>query len=313
MPDPIAILWSSFDLSEPMFSPSEVAAWPHAEFAALKAASVIRTASTATHVVCPACDDGHVEEVQRVGSDARERLFLICPTAGRVRLTHAEIEQWMIGFDRVAEMLSTALNGSTTPIVPGRLWRLGKSKLGDVAREVLLARGLGWADQTAIVDKVPRGGPPIILVASPAPPRDVWRGVRPAVINLTRVVDWSGGSFVIDALLLKTLVDEEDAASRRLTGLELDREALAGIVRREAAKQAKTELREEAMVDAYVRHGSTRRAAAALKEQGHPVDHSTVSRAVTKFGGPAEVRRMADLASVEKPVALQRRNRAKKS
>ncbi len=313
MPEPITILWSSFDLVEPTFSAAEVAAWSSTEFAALRAASLIRAAPPATHVSCPGCDDGHVEEVQRVGSDAGEQLFLICPTAGRVRLAHAELEQWTIGFDRAATMLAGAINGSATTVVPGRLWRLGKSKFGEVAREVLLARGLGWADRASVIDKVPRGGPPIILVASDVPPREVWRGVRPAVVNVTRVVDWSNDGFAIDAVLLKTLVDGEDAASRRLTGVELDGETLAGIVRREAAKQAKTELREEAMVDAYVRHGSTRRAAAALKEQGHSVDHSTVSRAVKKFGGPAEVRRMAELASVEKPVALQRRNRPKKS
>lgn len=312
MPDPIAILWSSFDLADAVFSAAEVASWPSVDVSALKSKGILCEGPVAAQLTCPACGDGHVEEVQRIGDGDRQHLFLACPTAGRVRLTPAELEQWTLGVEAIAAFLASAFNDDPSTVVPGRLWRLATTAFGDRAREILLARGLGWGDAASVMAKVPRGGPPIILVASTSPPRDRWRGVRPAVVNLARVVDWNNGVAAINALLLKTLVDEEDAASRRLTGVELDEEGLRGLVRRETANQAKTELRDDAMLLAYVQHGTTRAAAAALTESGHAVDQSTISRALKRHGGAAEVRRKAELASVEKPVVLQRRNKAGK-
>jgi len=86
MPDPFNIVLSSFDIPEPCFSSAEVGTWPGPDVDALAKLDVLRDGGTATHISCSACGDGHVEEVQRIGDDQRARFFIICPTAGRVRV-----------------------------------------------------------------------------------------------------------------------------------------------------------------------------------------------------------------------------------
>jgi len=309
MPDPFNIVLSSFDIPEPCFSSAEVGTWPGPDVDALAKLDVLRDGGTATHISCSACGDGHVEEVQRIGDDQRARFFIICPTAGRVRVTVDELKQWTIGVNALADHLARALGTkAATSLVAGRLWRLATTKWGERAREVLLARGLSWEDAAQVISRVPRGGPPIVLVASPAPAREIWRGVPPAVVSLARVLESDGGTVSVNAVLLKTLVDEEDVASRRLKGVEVDEETLAGMVRREAAKQAKTQLPDETMAALIGVHGTSRKAQAALKEEGIDVHHTTIYRAGKRAGGAKKLRQEAPLRSVEKSVALQRRN-----
>jgi hypothetical protein len=67
-------------------------------------------------------------------------------------------------------------------------------------------------------------------------------------------------------------------------------------------------LTDDALVAAYAKHGSYRKAAYALVAQGHQTDRWAVERAVKRMGGIKEVCRIANSQSVRRAVASQRRD-----
>jgi hypothetical protein len=69
---------------------------------------------------------------------------------------------------------------------------------------------------------------------------------------------------------------------------------------------------DSALVQAYLAHGSYRKAADALVRDGQITDRWAVERAVKAKGGPKALRRETDSGSVSRAVASQSRDRGKK-
>ena len=72
-------------------------------------------------------------------------------------------------------------------LVPGHLWRLGKTTWQGALRDVLFARGLTGKDAPEIADRISSSRRPIVLVGKYLPPNEIWESCEPAVVPLSEV------------------------------------------------------------------------------------------------------------------------------
>jgi hypothetical protein len=207
--DLLSVALERADALEPRFVADEVMQWPEGAERELLEAGIIRRDDTATTVVCDACGEGHVEDVEIIVSPPRSspRAYIHCPVVGRVMVPAERLLQWIIDTRDLAIAVSRALGltGVKEEIVPGRLWTLGIAQLGGRPREVFLARGLSWGDGADIVGKCGRvtSGQPAVFVASSEPPQNIWNGDPPIIVSLGIVARLVQGCLVLDLDLLE--------------------------------------------------------------------------------------------------------------
>lgn len=315
MSDALELVWPCFDAPTVAFSAEEIARWPTSAFEQLVALGVIREGEPAQYAACPNCPDHHVEEVLYRAWPAGTRYFIPCPEALRTEVSAEQLRRWTIDFDAVARTVSRALveSGRCTQLVAGRFWRLGRVKWEGAFRDVLLARGLLWPDGAQLATRVDGTGRAIVVVADHIPPRQFWPGLPAPVVSLSAIAQLSDTGISIDSADLFATVKEVDAANRQVRPLALTQKEQEHEFRKAAGNVLKSNIGDQIYVQAYVEHGSDRKAAAALTKQlGFKVGKDKVARAVKRAGGPAAVKRTADSDSVGRTVASQRRDRQRK-
>jgi len=312
MTDPLALFWTSIEAETPLFTATDLRRWPADTADRLIGLGLLRLTTSATHVACPACDQGHVEEVIPCqGDDGNMRFFIRCPEALRVEVPGDLLRQWAVDFDALAAALAKALalKGHPKTIVPGRLWRLGKTPWQGANREVLLARGLGWPDGRTVTCHVGPNGRPVVLVPEQALTDAVWSGRPPAIVALGQVATLGESGLEVDAADLAARVNEADQRIATVMALPITPAEQKDAIRRQVKAEMKTQLEDDAFAAAYREFGSYRDAADALTRQlGRKVSKDKVRRAVLRAGGLREVARIDDTASVHRSVASQRRD-----
>ncbi|CAG0972274.1 hypothetical protein PHYC_01314 [Phycisphaerales bacterium] len=308
----LSILWACFDTTEPEFSASELASWPAADRKWLLEAGVLKETSAATLIACPSCEDGHVEEVLELPESAPRRFFIPCPDAVRVEIDLEGLRRWTVDVDTVAELIAggLALTGPVKPVEPGRLWRLGTTRMGQSSREVVLFRQPDAEDGARIAAHIGQTGRPIVLFAGGEPPPSVWPGRTPACVALSRVLSHNGTGLQVDPFLLHDLVSRADDLQSQTHAIPIDPKSRKLVVRRQLKAELTSHLEDSNLVAAYRQHGSMREAATALtKERGKPVTKDMVQRAVTRAGGAKAVLNSEDSESVTRTVASHRRDK----
>jgi ribosome-associated translation inhibitor RaiA len=296
----------------PLFTATDLRRWPADTADRLIGLGLLRLTTSATHVMCPACDEGHVEEViPRQGDDGNVRFFIRCPEALRVEVPENLLRQWTVDFDALAAALARALSlkAHLKALVPGRLWRLGKTPWQGANREVLLARGLGWPDGRTVTCQIGPNGRPVVLVPEQAPTDAVWSGRPPAVVVLGQVTTLGEDGLEVDAADLAARVNEADQRTATVMTLPVTPAEQKRTIRQQVKAEVKTHLEDDVLVAAYKECGSYRGAADALTRQlGKMISKDKIRRAVLRAGGLGEVAQTADSSSVRRSVASQRRD-----
>lgn len=315
MNDPLEVIWSCFDAPSVAFAAEEVAHWPPGVLERLVAVGVICDAEPAQHTACPHCPDHHVEEVlYRAGLNG-VRYFIPCPETLRVEVSAQQLRRWTIDFDAVARIASSAIveSGRCTPLVAGRLWRLGRVNWQGSHRDVILARRLLWPDGAQLTPRIDGTGRAIVVVADRVPPRQFWPDLPPPVVALSAIAHLLKGEMSINRADIFATVREVDAANRQVRPLALSRKEQKQALRDAAGDALKAALQDDELVTAWREHGSVRKAAAALtEERGVEVSKDSVQRALDRQGGAASLRAKESSESVQRTVASQRRDRQKK-
>ena len=203
--DPLTAVWVHADAREARFSWDEVSAWPDDHERLLTEAEIIQYDDNANTVICDACQDGHVEKVEMIRSHqgTSVRAYITCPEAGRVPVALSRLRQWVINFSGMANAVSTGLGlaGAVEEIVLSRLWSVGKGTLGGQSREVFLARGTRWSDAPGIFSSCERlnaARGALVLVPGDVPPKAVWSGDSPYVVQLKMLVRLENGRLAFD-------------------------------------------------------------------------------------------------------------------
>lgn len=239
------------------------------------------------------------------------RFFIRCPEALRVEVPDDLLLQWTVDFDALADGLAKALTlkGHPKAVVPGRLWRLGKTPWQGANREVLFARGLTWPDARAIVCHVGPNGRPVILVGEQIPPDGVWAGRPPAAVVLAQVAAVDENGIEIDAVDVAARMNEADQRVASVMGVPVTAAEQKRTMRQQVKAEVKTQLEDDVLVAAYLEFGSCRAAATALTTQlDKPITKDKVYRAVQRAGGVNAVARTEDSLSIHRTVASQRRD-----
>jgi len=313
MPDPMELFWASLESQRPLFTAADLRRWPEGWGDALCAIGLLRLADNATHVVCPGCEAGHVEPVvPRVGPDG-VRFYVRCPELLRVEVPADHLQQWTFDLAALVKDLSSALmpKARSREIGSQRLWKLCKIPWRESKREVFFARGLVWADGPAVAARIPPVGRPIILAPDGPPPAGAWAGISPTLVPLSRIATLEGGKVEIDLTDMAAVVNEADMASR-LSAADALHETPSKKLKQIVRQTQMTALTDDALVAAYAKHGSYRKAADALVADGHETDRWAVERAVQRMGGVEKVRRIIDSQSVRRTVVSQRRDSGRK-
>jgi hypothetical protein len=309
------LFWVSLESERPLFTASDLRRWPEGYGDKLRGIGLLRLAENATHVVCPGCEGGHVEQVIPHAAPSGVRFYVRCPEALRVEVPAELLRQWTIDFEVLARAAAGAINlmGRRMPLIPARLWQLGKTRWQGASREVLLARGLDWPDGGAVAGRIGSGGRPIVLVAERAPAVGVWPGRVPAVILLSRVASLGATGIEVDTTHMMLLVKDADATAEAGQVLPLDVKQKKLLVRRQVKAEIEAHLEDDVLIAAYKEFNSLRVAADALTEQlGRTITKDKVYGAVQRAGGVKAVARTANSQSVRRTVVSQRRDSGQK-
>ncbi len=299
-----------------VFDFAETSCWPSGELEALCRAGLIRQATSGLHAPCPNCDEGHIERVSiHEPERGAPRYFIHCPASMRVEVTAEMCIGWSVDLDGLARMLAVAMGMKQEPkaLVPGRLWRLGRTPWKATTREVVLAIRLCDADASSVTAHIGPGGRSIVFVPHHKPDERVWPGHVPAVVALSRVATLGPEGIELDVAAMSELVTDADTMAEKQSMLPVDPEVKKQVVRQQAKAEIKGHLEDDVLIAAWKMHGSVRKAASALTQQlGRTVTKDKVQNALKRAGGASAVRETDDSASVARVVASQPRDRGKK-
>jgi hypothetical protein len=312
--DPLDRFWPLYDVAAPSVAGFEARWWPPGALDRLIGLGLLREDACAAEVVCPACGEGHVEEVMAAPSaEGPPRYFIRCPEALRVEVPPALLRQWTPDFQRLARAVKELLGieGRATTKVADRLWRLGVLDWREGKREAYLARGLTRHDAAAaVVPHLPCEHRPVVFVGLHGPPPTAWPGppgaVPPPVVPLATVLSTTAGGsgLVLDGLLLTQVIGGSD-----------DRAAAAGAaaesdLRRRVHRYAEERMAAGSDVDliaALAAQGfSGREIAVDLKSRGVIMHPATVARKVAAI---VKANLPRSSASVVRPGASRPRNK----
>jgi hypothetical protein len=297
-----------------VFDHAEIRTWPPGGLDHFRRLRLLRPSAGGLMAPCPNCLDAHTETVSvREESDGRRRYFIPCPESLRVEVTADMCCGWQIDLEALANLVAASIGlHSAKVVVPGRLWRLGRTKWHDGTRQVVFATRLTDDDASTVACHVGTHGRDIVLVPHLVPDERLWPQRIPPVIALSQVASFDGKGLVLDNAAMAEAVAETGRVNASVHAVGTDRTGRR-IIQRAVKSEIKSLIPDEALVAAYREHGSFRKAAEALSAQTETkITKDVVRRAVERQGGIKEVMQEHDTPSVSRTVASQRRDRAKK-
>lgn len=163
----------------------------------------------ATHVVCNACHEDHIEEVVRIKSGKEVAFRMICPNSGWIDVPADRLRQWTLDASRLVSLLSAAIGpaNSAEAVVPDSAWRLGSVEIAGVVFGVVLVRGSGTSSLEAVAGKLPPQRT-VIVCTREAP--DQIDGYA-ATLSLTTAFTFNSGRFEFQANQVRGMLVTESA------------------------------------------------------------------------------------------------------
>lgn len=164
---------------------------------------------SATHVVCNACHEDHVEEVIRIKTGKDVVFRLRCPDAGPVDVPADRLRQWTLDTPRLVSLLSAGIDAANSAevVVSDSAWRLGSVEIAGVALGVVLVRGSGTSSLETVASKLPPQRT-VIVCTREAP--DQIDGYA-ATLSLTTAFTFNSGRFEFQVNQVRGMLATEAA------------------------------------------------------------------------------------------------------
>lgn len=212
-PDPLELFWDMAQLADPVVSHDDLVRMPRATRDVLRAADLLAPYRSAHSVVCDACTEGHVEEVDAVTRpNGVTQLFICCPENGRIEVEPERLRQWTPRYGAVAGLIVESLDtrGGCRETVPGRVWDLGCVVVAGQLHHVWLVRRL-------TADLRPRlpGDQASVLFLLGARPRDDLGIVSERVFEVRHLVRLRDGALCFDADIVRAQLAECRTSARQ--------------------------------------------------------------------------------------------------
>ena len=208
--------WVRCDHAEPIFSADELQWAPPEEFERFRTRGFLREAAMATRAVCDSCGDGHAEDVvwTRNAQTGSLAPFLPCPEVGGAPVNPERLRRWSIDLDLTAGELRKrlALVGHLTPLLPGRVWSLGRRHLPGRFRDFFFVCGATWPDAHALWDRcrqIEDAPASVILVTTRPPDGDSWRAKNAPVFRLADVGCFTESGLTLDFAYIEDAVPRD--------------------------------------------------------------------------------------------------------
>lgn len=236
MRDPLDIIWRAADTSKPVFTTEDLAVVPPEIVIRLIEMGVLRQSATATHVVCDACGEHHVERVVPIKyPKGQTRFFISCPENGRVEVPRERLLEWAVDYTPLLAALASSLSTKGTPaeVVPGRVWNLGRAALAGKSKPVWAARGLAWPDARQIAQSIPKGRSPVLFHLGQTADDDLLGIPRESIIELRTVVHLDGDLVVDREAIEAQLADIESPPDKKQSKKRGAYDAAIGALKRE--------------------------------------------------------------------------------
>lgn len=164
---------------------------------------------SATHVVCNACHEDHVEEVVRIKTGKDVFFRLRCPDAGLIDVPADRLRQWTLDAPRLVSLLSAGIGpaNSAEAVVPDSAWRLGSVEIAGVALGVVLVRGSGTSSLETVASKLP---PQRTVIVCTGETPDLIDGYA-ATLSLTTAFTFNSGRFEFQVDQVRGMLVTESA------------------------------------------------------------------------------------------------------
>lgn len=298
MRDAIATILACAEADSPRLSNDEIACWHAPERESLQEHRILVRAGWPTFVTCPGCDEGHGAIVlMNTDEEGSVERYVMCPEAGRTRLSEHDLCEWLIDLDQFGRHLRDVLElkGTFRVVAPQRLWRLGGILWEGVERAVHFAVGLGRPDAMSVMSALGPGGSAVVFVPATVPPRSHWPGLPPAVVSLRDSLRLTGGRWTLEVpTALASIRDTDQLNKATRDGLIADpnfRKVVGAI-----AATKKTGPSDKDILDALeLCNGNQSKAAKFLNSQHMPIHPGTLSRRLAEI----EIQRAAEKAVTE--------------
>lgn len=292
-------LWPLMETPEPTIAAHVVAAWPAGVHQSLLDLGLLIQAADADRVRCPECH-AHVEEVIACdGPGGVPRFYVPCPEVHRAHVPALARRRWAVNTARTADAIAVALrlNGTGAELVPGRVWRLGRTTWRNTPRDVTLARGLAWGDAPNFRAVFMRCRKPIVFVPQMRPAAGLWLRSVPPILALSQVATLGETGLIVDPLEIAAAIQDAEKLANASATISMDELKL--VIRQQVKAEGKSSLPDDAFLAAYRDQGSVRQAAIFLSQQtGQDVSKDQVYRALKRAGGVSVVLNNEDSESV---------------
>lgn len=234
--DPLDIIWRSADNPNLVFVAEDMAGVPPQVVMRLVELGVLRPAATATHVICDACDEHHVECVMPIKyPGGQTRFFIRCPENGRIEVPRERLLQWAVNYTPLLAALAKALSaqGQIAEVVPRRVWNLGRASLASKSKPIWAARGLAWPDAGQIAASLPKGRSPILFFLGQAGDDGLLDVPRESIIEMRTVMQMNGDLMIDCEAIERQLADVAAPPITKKTKKQTPRDATVGALKRE--------------------------------------------------------------------------------
>lgn len=212
-PDAVESICAALASGEAVLIWDDVEGWPEPLLRSMVKSGLLVEREPATSVQCDACQNGHVETVERIDRDCGSVEFVIyCPAAGLVTVAPARLRQWRVSFEVMARLLGRLMGIPGAPEVRDgdELALNGEWSANGLTLDLWLTRGPEQA-----VRLRGEGKTRAVLLSARRPDWSDLPG-QVAIVGLADVLTIDGGALAIDRERLARKV----RLQRQLAGID---------------------------------------------------------------------------------------------
>jgi hypothetical protein len=216
MTDLIRQFWVRCEEPQPVFSADELRWATPGRADAIRACGLLAEGAKATWVNCDACDDGHAEDVIWLRNTETGSLspFIPCPEVGGAPVDPERLRRWAVDLDLAARLMRQALGlvGQFAPLVPGRVWSLGRRHLAGRFRDFFFVCGAARPDARSLWERcrhIEDAPASVVLVPTRPPTSDIWRAKRATVFRLSEIAGIAETGLDLDFPYIEDAVPRE--------------------------------------------------------------------------------------------------------
>jgi len=147
--------------------------WPDGEVDRCVAAGILSPAEPSRYLICRECDEQPLQEVVFVTDKAtcNVHAYLPCHEVGPVEVPLKRLQRWEMNFTQMMDAMFAGVisAGGREEVVPGRVWRLGRSRWTGTTWNVFFARGLHRHDAWQVIEQARFSRRSVVFVPSRIP------------------------------------------------------------------------------------------------------------------------------------------------